>query len=119
MQTKMIEIRDSGTTIAAIAIRMLADGPVERRFLRHCGYPDDGSSVTLMRLADQLATNDPYSWAELRQGTRTMQVAHDFILRNWPDIIDGQVVDVQVILGERDTPKTPEVGMYDPEAAHV
>lgn len=113
MLTKMIEIRDSMTCIAAMAIQMLADetrDPNEYRFLRREGYPPDGSSITLMRLADQKATNDPYEWPSITRDARTMPTAHDYIIRNWPAIKSGQVVDVQVILGETSTPETPEIG---------
>ncbi len=83
MKIKMIEIRDSATCIAAMAISMQAADLVEYRFLRRCGYPSDGTSVMLMCLDDGKATNDPYGWPELGMGPRTMTVAHDWILANW------------------------------------
>jgi hypothetical protein len=114
MFTKMIEVRDSGTTIAALAILMASTDETERRFLKHAGYPDSGydgsTGVVLMKLSDCKATNDPYEWGSLG-GARTMPVVHDYLIRNWGDVHHGQVIDVQVILGERATPKLAGIGM--------
>ncbi len=113
MTTKFIEIRDSGTTIAALAIRMLADetrDPAEYRFLRREGYPADGSAIVLMRLADQKATVDPYEWPSLTRDARTMPEAHNWIIDHWSEIESGDVVDVQYILNETTAPKTAEIG---------
>ena len=82
----------------------------EYRFLRREGYPPDGSSITLMRLSDQKATNDPYEWTSLTRDTRTMPHAHDYIIRNWDAIESGQVLDVRVILGEAEKPAHAEIG---------
>lgn len=111
METKMVEIRDSGTTIAALAIKMTGANDIEKRFLSHCGYPlkdPKHFSVILVKLSDCRSTNDPYEWG----GGRTMPNAHIHIIKNWDSIIPGDVIDVEVILGERETPKSPEVGMY-------
>ncbi len=110
--TKMIEIRDRGTTIAAMAIKMQPCDETEARFMRYCGFPDDGSSVILMSLYDQKATNDPYEWAALGKGTRTFQIAHDYILNHWGEITNGQVIDVEHVTGEKPTPKTAEIGAH-------
>lgn len=111
MFMKMIEIRDSMTCIPTVAIKMLACDPVEQKFLWRCGYPKDGSSITLMRLSDQKATNDPYGWHALGTGLRTMQVAHDYILKYYDTLRNGQVVDVRTILGEAEHAATPEIAV--------
>ena len=58
-----------------------------------------------MRLAggNGQATCDPYDW-----DTRTMQVAHDWLLSNFDAIASGAVVDVEYILGKRLVPKLSE-----------
>jgi hypothetical protein len=112
MTTKYLEIRDKGTTIAAMGILMTPGDATEARFMRHCGFPADGSSVILMSLYDQKATNDPYEWAALGKGTRTFQIAHDYILNHWGEIQHGQVIDVECVLGEKATPKTAEIGVH-------
>lgn len=88
---------------------MLACDPTEARFLKREGYPEDGSSVMLMRLSDGKATNDPYEWGGLGLGPRTMPNAHSYIIQNYDSLAHGQVVDVQVILGETATPKPAEI----------
>jgi hypothetical protein len=123
MNTKFIEIRDEGTCILALAIQMQATATglgdrtftdpaiaeIERWFLHYrSGYPDDGSSIMLMCLCDGKATNDPYEWIALGMGSRTMGNAHNWITDHWRDVKDGDVVDVQFILGETKVPKVSE-----------
>jgi hypothetical protein len=56
----------------------------------------------LMMLSNGKATNDPYEWSStLGMGPGTMAVAHNFILRHFGELNDGDVVDVEWILGER------------------
>ena len=109
MKIKFVEIRDEGTCIAAMAIRMVADGAIEQRFLRREGYPKDGTSVILMKLADQKATNDPYEWPSIGAGWRTMPSAHFWIIKHFDEIQDGAVVDVRVILRETTEPAPAEI----------
>lgn len=106
--TKMLEIRDIGTFIGALAIRMLADKPTQEYYLNRCGYPRDGSSIMLMVLHTGRATNDPYEWASLGLGPRTMPAAHGWIIDHFEELADGDVVDVEFILGEATSPKVSE-----------
>ncbi len=108
MLLKVLEIRDRGTCIPVVAIKMLGEGEVQRHYLWRAGFPEDGSSVTLMVLYDQKATNDPYEWSALGMGDRTMQVAHDHVLDRFDDLSEGDVVDVELILGESKTKKVAE-----------
>jgi len=107
METKVIEVRDRATFIPVLAIRMRAYPAAERErhwyIHRRCGYPVDGSGVVMMRLSDQRAYADPYDWAD-----RTHRTAHDCIIRFFDALRDGDVVDVEVVLGEKATPKVSE-----------
>ena len=105
IETKVLEIRDSGTFIAALAIRNKGANPVQQFYFDRCGFPEDGSSITLMGLYDQRATNDPYGWSG---AGRTMPVAHHWIIDHFDELSDGDVVDVQVLLGETAEPKMSE-----------
>lgn len=96
MIIKVLEIRDEGTCISALAIKMTPANPIEDKYLWREGYPRDGHGVVLMKLNDQRATSDPYDW----QNPRTMPNAHLYILANFDELKDGDVVDVRVILGE-------------------
>lgn len=111
MQTKALEIRDRMTFIPMLAVDMNPnqDGDdrynAQRYLLRRCGYCCDGwPNIILTRLdGSGKATNDPYAWAD-----RTFQVAHDYILKNWRELRDGDVIDVEFILGETATKKISE-----------
>lgn len=110
LATKLLEIRDKGTCILALAIQMVGlSTSVGYWFLHYrCGYPEDGSSIMLMCLDNGKATNDPYEWPALGMGIRTMGTAHNWILGHFEELGDGDVVDVQVILGETRCPKKSE-----------
>lgn len=102
MESKFIEIRDAGTFIPALAIWINQnDGYLARRAgfgSKHCVY--------LIMLATERCAYDPYSWQT--SDARTMPVAHEWIEKNWDDVTDGMVVDVEFILGLRDAPKRSE-----------
>jgi hypothetical protein len=104
MEMKLIEIRDRGTFIPALAIRVTSTGDAAGDWLlRRGGYSLDGASIILMRLIDCEAQYDPYDWA-----SRTMQTAHVWLLEHFEDIAHGAGVDVEFILGERSAPKVSE-----------
>ena len=121
MEAKCLEIRDEGTFIAALAVDMnptqwkISDDAgaiqdaekyhAQTYLLRRCGYAcDRRPNVVLTRLdGNGKATNDPYAW-----GGRTWPVAHDYIIKNWKNLKDGDVVDVSFILGETAAPKVSE-----------
>ncbi len=122
MKTKILEIRDEGTMIPVLCIDMnptqweIADGAarqnpdkylVQRWYMHErCGFPCDGRPnimMTHLGLDGGPATNDPIAW-----GGRTRPVAHAYIIENWPKLSDGDVIDVEYILGERATPKISE-----------
>ena len=118
MKTKVLEIRDDGTCIPALAIQMDAANPIEDRFLWRCGYPRDGSHVVLCRLdfsSSQNGVSDPYDWPE---NPRTMRAAHLYVLEHWDELRDGSVVDARIQLGTRDTPVEPEIWTAQKAAAH-
>ena len=105
MLTKALELRDSGTFIPILAVDMNPGNEAERYLLRRCGYPCDGEpNIIVTRLdGNGKATNDPYAW-----GGRTYPVAHDWIIKNWRQLMDGDGVDVEFILGEKPEKKISE-----------
>jgi len=113
MEVKLFEIRDSGTFIPAIGILCQSQDEKEIYLLRRSGYGADSTCVFLGRLATGGAEYDPYSWGG---GSRTMQVAYEYIEQNWDKLKTGAVVCVEHILGERDTPKTSERLAFGNEA---
>lgn len=105
MKTKALELRDKGTFIPLLAVDMNPDCDPQRYLLRRCGYPCDGRPNVLVThlSADAKASNDPFSW-----GGRTYPVAHKWIIENWDSLSDGDVVDVEFILGETKIRKLSE-----------
>jgi hypothetical protein len=112
MIIKAIETRDRDTFMPAIAIKMVASSEAERYLLSRTGYgrnPGKGVSgyplVMLLPMRGGAATYDPYSW---EGGARTWPEAHRWIEQHFDEINDGDVVDVEYLLGETDTPKISE-----------
>jgi hypothetical protein len=105
MKTKLIEIRDRGTFIIALCVDMNPDNETQRWALHTYGFPCDGRPNIMITHAsgERRASNDPYFWND-----RTWANAHDHIIKNWDKLNDGDVVDVEFILGETDTPKRSE-----------
>ena len=108
IESKVLEIRDAATRIDALAIRMKGCNPIQNYYFRCCGYPEDGSSIMLMKLYDGKATNDPYEWPAIAGDRRTMPVAHMWIINHFDELKDGDVIDVQFILNETAKSKVSE-----------
>ena len=102
MKTKLIEIYDEGTMIIAVCVDMNPENEQQRRGLRCYGFPCDGQPNIMLTHANggKKASNDPYAWSN-----RTFGIAHNYIMVNWATLNDGDVVDVQFILGETKLPK--------------
>ena len=111
MKAKILEVRDEGTFFAVIAIDMNPDTSstgydAQRYHLRRCGYPCDGRpniAITHLSADGKPFNNDPYHWKD-----RTYAVAHNYIYEHWEDLRDGDVIDVQWILGETTVKKVSE-----------
>lgn len=107
MQAKLLELRDKATFIPLLCIDMNSRNSLQRPLLRRCGYPLNGQPniaiVNLNANGDKFC-NDPYYWFD-----RSYQVAHHYIIEHWVELDDGDVVDVEFILGETTTKKVSEV----------
>lgn len=108
MEVKTFEIRDRGTFIPALAIQLMPTDERDRWLLARAGFGGTPQAqeeyVILVKLVDITANYDSYGWGP----ARTMGVAHRYILENWVNLENGQVVCVETILGERTTPKETE-----------
>lgn len=98
MTTKLFEIRDAATFIPALAILVSRE---DGYLMRRAGFGDP--CIYLIKLATEQCAYDPYTW-----DNRTMAVAHDYIEKHWDELRDGQVIDVQFILGETMVSKESE-----------
>ena len=107
IQTKLFELRDKCTFVPVIASLMESYDEREGYLLRRSGY-GTGSNLVLMagiQSSPDKCTYDPYDWFD---GSRTRQVAHEYITKNWGELESGDVIDVEFILGESTKPKDSE-----------
>ena len=109
METKLFELRDKGTFIPIIATLMTSSDPAEAYLLRCAGY-SIGSNDEWLVLLDRLDGGHSAYQADAQHGggPRTFPAAHMHIQNNWPELTSGQVIDVEFLLGERDTLKESE-----------
>lgn len=135
MDVKLIEIRDKVTCIPAMAVRLRNRTPEEFFLLRRAGYGADQIGgqeeslgtlaggrepyIILCKLDGVEAEYDPYNW----RSSRTMPVAHRWLIEHWGETTSGDVLDVEFVLGESAAPRVSErlgktniVRAYDPEA---
>lgn len=114
MEVKVFEIRDRGTLIPVMAVRLAGRTEAERWLLERggfsgpCAEPDATEPyIVLAKLIPDIeAQYDPHSWQ--MKNARTMPVAHLHLLTHWHQIASGDVVDVEFLLGERAEPKVSE-----------
>ncbi len=106
MEIKCLELRDSGTFSPVICIRPVAENEAQRYLLRRDSYRADDTERCIIMIDAQCrgASYDPYNWGD----SRTKGNAHQHIEQHWHDLKDGDVIDVQFILGETSAPKTSE-----------
>lgn len=120
MIVKALEVHDRATFLPVVAVEMtataefserpsLSDVMVSREFraqrylLRRCGFDEKNRAILLTRMEGGTACHDVEAW-----GDRTFCVAHGYIVANWDDLRDGDVIDVEYILGEIAEPKRSE-----------
>jgi len=107
MEVKCFEIRDSMTFVPVICIRPVAANEAQRYLLRRDGYRADETESCIIYINAQCrgVEYDPYQWPS---GVRTHRHAHHYIERHWHELKDGDVIDVEFILGEKPTKKASE-----------
>ena len=103
MQTKLLEIRDRHTFIPVMATAFCGE---DHPLLRHAGYDRGLPHVIVIKLAGGVeeAHDSAFGWSN----RRTMTTAHLHIEREWDTLKDGDVIDVQFLLGETTVKKTPQ-----------
>lgn len=125
MVSKIIEIRDAGTFIPALAIRLGSTEERERYLLARSGYgrtyEDQSEYIVLCKINGGEPCDchiDPFAWG---QNPRTMFVTHLYLLNRhneldspldkhdgFDSLPQGALIDVEHILGIRAEPKEPE-----------
>lgn len=107
MICKTLEIRDEGTHIPALAIKLAPANDAQRYQLWRGGYAigeGDALPILLMKLADRATKAYPAAWGS----GRTLREAHGWIEEHFDELQDGDVVDVRFILGETAAPAPSE-----------
>jgi hypothetical protein len=107
MEIKCLELRDRNTFIPVICIRPVPDNDAQRYLLRRDGYRGDAGERCIIMIDAQCrgVSYDPYDWP---RDTRTKPHAHAYIEEHWSELRDGDVIDVEFILGETTEPKRSE-----------
>ncbi len=105
MEVKMLEIRDRGTFVPALAVHLSSEEPRERYLLERAGFYGMSDMVLVTKLEEGTSSFDPHQW-QVRG--RTMPRAHLYIQDHWGELKSGDVVDVEYILGETSQPKKSE-----------
>lgn len=107
-QIKFFEVRDHMTTIpmCAVAVEVPAGPSREHAILRRAGWNHERGIYMFHLGQDGMKVCfDPYTW-----GDRTRKTVHLYIKENWDNLVDGQLLDVRVILGETTEPCETEMG---------
>lgn len=109
MKTKIIELRDAGTFMPVMAVKLESQGEAERYLLARAGYgrtyEDHNRYVLLFRLAggDLIGACSPYE-----QSSGTMQTLHYALEKDWDCVRTGDVFDVEFHRGDTATKKLSE-----------
>lgn len=107
MIVKLFEIRDDATCIAAIAIKLQRavgygdQAAAHNWLLAFAGWWGPTPAILFGKLQGGRLCPDPYDWPD---NLRTMRAAHAFAEQHFDVLADGDVIDVRVVLGLRDTP---------------
>jgi len=110
MICKTFEIRDRGTFIPILAIKMEPGCERDRVLFERAGYSSFPKTQAEYILVIQIdggrgaASSDPYSW----EYGRTMTIAHQAIIDGFDAFKPGEVIDVEYILGETQEKKVAE-----------
>lgn len=125
METKLFEIRDSMTflvvsaTLIGIGDEQSNDAPAMKReswLLWRTGWKP--GTVVVTRIGNRIETEwDPHVWQE-RTGTRTVRIAHEYIVKHWDELRSGDLICVETILGQRAKPKDTEQSLAPDYGQH-
>lgn len=109
MISKLVEIRDAGTFIPALAIQLGSEVEQERWLLAASGYgrtfESQSEYIVLCKINGGEPCDchiDPFGWG---QNPRTMFVAHQYLQQHFSETPHGGLIDVEYILGLRAEPK--------------
>ena len=106
MITKLFEIRDRNTFIPVLATKIDHEIEAQSWLLRRAGFDNPNALyILLCRIdsGDNECRVNRYEWRD-----RTMVTCHTHIVENWAKLNDGDVIDIEFILGEAHFKKVSE-----------
>ena len=113
LDTKMFEVRDSATRVPIIVCCVKGALFSERMMLRSAGWGTDtilSDKLVFMLRADGEQGYTPIVLYNLND--RTFHVALKYISEHFDELHNGDVIDVEFILGETEIIKTAEWPAY-------
>lgn len=114
LESKMFEVRDRATLIAVVATKVTSGTPREKWLAHRAGgyFGDSIHNVIVTNLSNLKTYHDVYACREEEQ-YRTIPAAMQHIQKYFDDLKEGDVIDVEFLLGEVEKPKVSEMGRYD------
>jgi hypothetical protein len=109
MKTKVFEVRDRVTMIPVLAIKLEAENIQQQKLLHHAGYSPRQPYYLMLHIVSFKFQYDSHAWND-----RTLGRAHHYIEQNFDKMVDGEVIDIEYILGETTQPKVSDL-QYSPE----
>lgn len=111
METKLFEIRDRGTFLPVICVKMEAEIEEERYLLAITGYGLQKKTQAKYILMGKLQSPDlkfePFEHAGYPV-VRSLPIAHEYVRTHWDELKSGDMIDVEFISGETSEKKTPQ-----------
>jgi len=109
MDSKVFELRAPATIMVIMATRLEVFNEAERYLLSRSGFGrnnNDFKKYIMLQCLDggtSTASTDPY-----KHGIRELRIVHCYIYEMFDQLDDGQVLDIDFILGNTFEPKQPE-----------
>ena len=101
--TKFFEIRDEATTLPLMVTKLEPINSDEDWLIKRAMGSQPYPLFLVTFMSKGVSEFDVYDWGNV--GARTVKTAHEFIESHWHELNTGDIIDVQVILGEKETPK--------------
>lgn len=109
MKIKVFEVRDRMTMIPVLAIKLESENIHQQKLLHHAGYSPFETYYLVLHVVSFEFQFDSHAWND-----RTLGHAHHYIKKHFDEMVDGEVIDIEFILGETSERKVSDL-KYSPE----
>lgn len=107
METKLFEVRDRGTFIPVICIKLVPTNEADRYLLGAAGFSTDLELQSSYILYGGLEGLN-FEYQSGSHPNRTRNISHEYIEEHWADLQSGEVIDVEWIKGETNHKKVSQ-----------